>query len=111
MFLLKSSWLTHYTATIQNPRHCQYGYTLYVQQSTQMTYVRRQDRMEWMGDMLDSAMCQANVARRREIGAHVLADQKNAPTQRDDVLRIKFSPTNIKQCEGEDWISMIITRL
>jgi hypothetical protein len=34
-----------------------------VRWSTQTTYVRRQDRIEQIGDMLDSAMRQANVAR------------------------------------------------
>jgi hypothetical protein len=32
-----------------------------------MTYVRRHDFMEQMGDMLDSAMHWANAARRQEI--------------------------------------------
>jgi hypothetical protein len=67
-----------------------------------MTYVRRQDLMEQMGDMLGSAMCQANVARRHGIGARVLADQKNVPPQREGVLRINFFPVGIEQCEGED---------
>ncbi len=62
VFLLKSSRLNHYTTTVLNLGHCQYGCALYVQQSTQTTYVRRQDLMEQMDDILDSAMCQANVA-------------------------------------------------
>ncbi len=56
--------------------------------------------MEQMSDMLDSAMCQANVAHRQGIGARVLADQKNVPPQREGILRIKFSPVGIEQCEG-----------
>jgi hypothetical protein len=58
--------------------------------------------MEQMGDMLDSAMRRANVARRQEIGAHVPDDLKNAPPQiqgkrrLDDVLHIKFSPAGIE---------------
>jgi hypothetical protein len=60
-----------------------------------------------MGDMLDSAMRQANVARRREIIAPLPGDFKNAPPRKegrrqlDSVLHIKFSPAGIKQCEGE----------
>jgi hypothetical protein len=102
VLLLKSSRLTHYMAVVQNPWHYQYGCAMYVRRSTQMIYVKRQDRLEQMGDMLDSAMCQANVARRREIGACVPVDQKNAPLWREGVLRIKFSLPSIEQCEGED---------
>jgi hypothetical protein len=50
-----------------------------VRRSTQTTYVKRQDCIEEMGEMLDSAMCWANVARQREIGARVLDDSKNVP--------------------------------
>jgi hypothetical protein len=58
--------------------------------------------------MLDYARRQANVARRQEIGARVLDDAKNAPPRTkgkrplNGVLRIKFSPSGIKQCEGEE---------
>ncbi len=96
---------------VQNPRHCQYGYALYVQWSIQMTYVKKQDLMEQMGDMLDSAMRRTNVARQREISAPLPVEQKNAPPWKEGVLRIKFSFIGIEQCEGEDWISMIITGL
>ncbi|CAM6008524.1 unnamed protein product [Sphagnum balticum] len=95
-------------AAVQNPRHRQYECALYVRCSTQTTYVRRQDFMGQMSDMLDSAMCRANVARRQEIAVPLPADSKNAPPQRegkrqlDGVLRIKFSPTGIEQCEGEE---------
>jgi len=108
VLLLNSSQLSHYTAAILNLRHCQYGCALYVRRSTQMTYVRRQDRIEQMGDMLDSTMRQANVAHRREIIAPFLANSKNAPPRKegrrqlDDVLHIKLFPTSIEQCEGED---------
>jgi uncharacterized protein YutD len=63
MLLLNFSRLSHYTATILNPAHCQYGCALYVRRSIQTTYVRRQDRIEQISDMLDSAMRQANAAR------------------------------------------------
>ncbi|CAN5976312.1 unnamed protein product [Sphagnum jensenii] len=72
------------------------------------TYVKKQDRIEQMGDMLDSAMRQANVARRRKITAPLPGDSKNAPPRKegrrqlDGVLHIKFSPASIEQCEGED---------
>ncbi len=56
VLLLKSYRLTQYTKAVQNPRHYQYGYALYVRQSTHTTYVRRQDRIKQMGDMLNSAM-------------------------------------------------------
>ncbi|CAK9855462.1 unnamed protein product [Sphagnum jensenii] len=64
VFLMTSSRLNHYTAAILNPGQCEYGCALYVRRSTQTTYVKRQDFMEQMGDMLDFAMRQANVARR-----------------------------------------------
>jgi hypothetical protein len=102
MFLLKSSRLTNYIVAVQNPRHCQYGYALYVQWSIQMTYVKKQDLMEQMGDMLDSAMRRTNVARQREISAPLPVEQKNAPPWKEGVLRIKFSFIGIEQCEGED---------
>jgi hypothetical protein len=88
--------------TVQNPWHCQHGCALYVQWSIQMIYVKRQDLMEQMGDMFDSAMRWANVARRQEIGAHILHDSKNAPPSTqgkrrlDGVLRIKFSLASIE---------------
>jgi hypothetical protein len=63
VLLLKSSRLTHNTAAVQNPRHCQYGCALYVRRSTQITYVKSQDRMEQMGDMLDFTMRRTNVTR------------------------------------------------
>jgi hypothetical protein len=62
VLLLNSSRLSHYTAAVLNPAHCQYGCALYVKQSTQTSYVRRQDCIEHIGDMLDSAMCEANAA-------------------------------------------------
>ncbi len=58
--------------------------------------------MEQMGDMLDFAMRWVNVTCRRKICGRVLVDQKNAPLWREGVLCIKFSPTGIEQCEGED---------
>jgi hypothetical protein len=67
--------------------------------------------MEQMGDMLDFAMRRANVARWREIGTPLSAEQKNAPPRREGVLHIKFSFAGIEQCEGEDWVSMIIIKL
>lgn len=67
--------------------------------------------MEQMGDMLDSAMRRVNVERQREIGACVLVDQKNVLPRREGVLYIKFSPVGIEQCEGEDWISVIVIEL
>ncbi len=91
VLLLNSSRLSHYTAPVLNPRHCQYGCALYVRRSTQTTYVKRQNRTEQIGDMLDSAMRQANVARRQEGGR-----------QLDGVLHIKFSLAGIERCEGED---------
>jgi hypothetical protein len=102
VLLLKSSWLKHYTTAVQNPQHCQYGCALYVRWSTQTTYVKRLDRMEQMGDMLDSAMHRANVARWWEIGVRVLDDLKNASPQTqgkrqlDGILHIKFSRADIK---------------
>jgi hypothetical protein len=30
VFLLKSSWLNHYTTVVQNPPHCEYGCAMYV---------------------------------------------------------------------------------
>jgi hypothetical protein len=77
-----------------------------MQWSTHTTYVKKQDFMEQMGDMLDFAMRQVNVAHRQEIGALISAYLKNAPPRRegkrrlDGVLRIKFSLVSIKQCEG-----------
>jgi hypothetical protein len=56
MLLLNSSRLSHYMAAVLNPRHYQYGCAMYVQRSTQTIYVKKQDRIEQMGDMLDSAM-------------------------------------------------------
>jgi hypothetical protein len=56
-----------------------------------MTYVKRQNRIEQISDMLDSAMRQANVARRQE-----------GRRQLDDVLHITLSPAGIERCEGED---------
>ncbi|CAM6074878.1 unnamed protein product [Sphagnum tenellum] len=108
VLLLNSSRLSHYTAAILNPAHCQYGCALYVRRSTQTTYVRRQARIEQIGDMLDSAMREANVARRREITAPLRIISENAPPRSegrkplDGVLRIKFSPAGIERCEGED---------
>ncbi len=75
---------------------------MYLQQSTKTNYVRRQDLMEHMSDMLDCAMCYVNVICRREISACVLNDAKNVSSRTkcekhfDDILRIKFSPANIK---------------
>ncbi len=56
MLLLNSSRLSHYMAPVLNPGHCKYGCALYVRWSTRMTYVSRQNCIEQMGDMLDSAM-------------------------------------------------------
>ncbi len=83
VLLLNFSRLSHYTTAVLNLGHCQYGCALYVRRSTQTTYVRRQDRIEQMGDMLDSAMREANVARRREISAPLPAHSKNAPPRRE----------------------------
>jgi hypothetical protein len=108
VLLLNSSRLSHYTAAVLNPAHCQYGCALYVRRSTQTTYVKRQDRIEQIGDMLDSAMREANVARRREITAPLPVIFENAPPRSEarrplgGVLRIKFSPAGIERCEGED---------
>jgi hypothetical protein len=102
VLFLNFSRLSHYTATVVNLGHCQYGCALYVRRSTQTIYVRRQDRIEQMGDMLDSAMRQANVACRREIIAPLPTDSKNAPPRKegrrqlDGVLHIKFFPASIK---------------
>jgi hypothetical protein len=66
--------------------------------------------MEQMGDMLDFAMRQTNVAHWQEIDAHVLDDSKNASPQTqgkkqlDGILYIKFSPICMEQCEGEEWV-------
>jgi hypothetical protein len=89
VLLLNFSRLSHYTAPVLNPGHYQYGCALYVRRSTQTTYVKRQDRIEQIGDMLDSAMRQANVARRQE-----------GRRQLDGVLHIKLSPVGIERCEG-----------
>ncbi len=76
--------------------------------STHTIYVRKQDLVEHIGDMLDYARCQTNVACRWEIGAHILDDAKNAPPRTkgkkplDGILRIKFSPSGVEQCEGEE---------
>ncbi|CAK9276440.1 unnamed protein product [Sphagnum jensenii] len=108
VLLLNSSRLSHYMAIVLNLGHCQYGCALYVRQSTRTTYVRKQDRIKQMGDMLDFVMRQANVACRREITTPFPADSKNVSPQKEgrrqlnDVLHIKFSPTGIEQCEGED---------
>jgi hypothetical protein len=73
--------------------------------------------MEQMGDMLDSVRRQANVAHWREIGAHIPHDAKNTRSRKkgkrhlDDVLRIKFSPFGIEQCEGEEWVELIVKGL
>ncbi|CAK9253760.1 unnamed protein product [Sphagnum jensenii] len=108
VLLLNSSRLSHYTAAVLNPAHCQYGCALYMRRSTQTTYVRRQDRIEQIGDMLDSAMREANVARRRKITAPLPIISENAPPRSEGrrplggVLRIKFSPAGVERCEGED---------
>lgn len=57
--------------------------------------------------MLDSAMRQANAARRREITAPLPINSTNAPPPRegrkqlDGILRIRFSPAGIEQCEED----------
>ncbi len=108
VLLLNSSRLSHYTAAVLNPTHCQYGCALYVRRSTQTTYVRRQDRIEQIGDMLDSAMREANAARRQQITAPLPINSENALPRRegrrqlDGVLRIKFFPAGIERYEGED---------
>lgn len=107
VFLLKYSWLNHYTMTIQNHWH-QYGCTLYVEGTTHTTYVRRQDHIEHVGDMLNSTMCKASVVHWWEISARVQDDVKNVQPQTEwkrhlnGILLIKFSHDGIKQCEGEE---------
>jgi hypothetical protein len=91
---------------IQNHQH-QYGCALYVRQTTHTTYVRKQDHIHHMGDMLDSTMRKANVIPWRNTCAHVQDDAKNVwpwmegKKHLDDILHIKFSHIDIKQCEGE----------
>jgi uncharacterized protein YggL (DUF469 family) len=77
MLLLNSSQFGHYMAVVINPGHYQYECAMYVRWSTETTF-RKQNRIEQMGDMLDSAMHQANVACWREITAPLRADSKNA---------------------------------
>jgi hypothetical protein len=88
VLFLNFSRLSNYTAPVLNPGHCQYGCALYVRQCTETTYVKRQDRIEQIGDMLDFAMRQANVARRQK-----------GRRQLDGVLHIKFlllASSNVK---------------
>ncbi len=58
-----------------------------MRRSTHTTYVKRQDRIEQIGDMLDSAMHQANVARRREITAPFLTDSKYVAPRQEDISK------------------------
>jgi len=51
--------------------------TLYMQQTTHTTYVRRQNHIEHIGDMLDSMMSKANVIHRWKINACIWDDVKN----------------------------------
>jgi len=91
VLLLNSSRLSHYTVPILNPGHFQYGCALYVRRSIQTTYVRRQDHIEQIGDMLDSAMHQANVARRQKITAPLPADSKKLWVSKNRLSFISLS--------------------
>lgn len=70
--------------------------------------MRRQDHIEHMGDMLNSTMFKANVVHQWEIGACIRDDAKNVQPWMEgkkhlnNILHIKFSHVNIKQCGREE---------
>ncbi len=89
---------------IQNHSH-QYGCALYMRQTTHITYVKRQNHIEHMDDMLNSTMRKANVVRRHMIGAYVQNNAKNVRPRIkgkrhfDDILYIKIfmlASSNVK---------------
>lgn len=80
---------------IQNHSH-QYGCALYMRQTTHITYVKSQNHIEHMDDMLNSIMRKTNVIRRHEIGAYVQNDAKNVRPRTegkrhlDNILHIRI---------------------
>jgi hypothetical protein len=111
VFLLKYSWLNHYTMTIQNHWH-QYGCTLYVEGTTHTTYVGRQDHIKHVGDMLNSTMCKASVVHWWEISARVQDDVKmfnHKPNEKDILMAFYLSnfpmmaSSNVKERSKLSW--------